>query len=169
MYDRGLQALASKATNNPTETHPGDELRLGESVKKRQRHSVRTPAQRNKKMQAVTKSGQEWRSFSWIEALPGLQYGPIIPPIWRAVGFGCAGFGSRTSRYFRPLPVLNNTTLSPGLKKSLARSLRYAARLAAVENQGGARGVDHLADFCVEVVEEGVVVLEAVGHGEHPF
>ena len=34
----------------------------------------------------------------------------------------------------------------------------------AVENQRWARRFDHRADFGVEVVEKGVVVVEAVGH-----
>ena len=36
----------------------------------------------------------------------------------------------------------------------------------AVENQRGTRGVEHFADFGIEVVEEGIVVVEARGHGE---
>jgi len=63
------------------------------------------------------------------------QYGPMIPPIWRVAGFGfagCAGEGaratfsvaSRTSRYFRPVPVLKRTTVSSSLKNPFFRSLR---------------------------------------------
>jgi len=58
------------------------------------------------------------------------QYGPMMPAIWRACGFAdCAELtafcgASRTSRYFRPLPVLNRTTVSSGLKNPFARSLR---------------------------------------------
>jgi hypothetical protein len=39
----------------------------------------------------------------------------------------------------------------------------------AVENERGTRGFEDWVDFGVEVVEEGVVVVEAVGHGKLSF
>jgi hypothetical protein len=35
----------------------------------------------------------------------------------------------------------------------------------AVENERGARTFDYLVDFGVEVVEEGILIVEAFGHG----
>jgi len=64
------------------------------------------------------------------------QYGPMMPPIGRVGGVldeelageapaaPWAVLASRTSRYFRALPVLKRTTVSSGLKNPVARSLR---------------------------------------------
>src|SRR5579871_294389 len=73
-----------------------------------------------------SEAGGPFKPRFWLECEQRDQYGPMMPPICLAAGFAgvCFAVASRTSRYFNPLPVLNRTTVSSGLKKPLARSLR---------------------------------------------